>query len=595
MKIIWKDKKDWVDKNKPEVKNPTTKEEAWIWLGLHPGASEKEIKKAYYKLSPKYHPDKNKGSQEANDISAALNRAFQILTGKGNNIRLGFVCLKRGCNKEFDKGFRIGGNDNKRCCSYEHALEYVKEIMLSRSGPCRNCGSIHNGNTGVPPKCERIVSAFSELELLKYWDLFSSDEKNYFFEEFRGAGFLWNEFDMADFEGKMKRVINEAKESDAKKGEAIDYEKNEYIKKINNLDGWEELKEEVREYIIGEIGRCRNTSQFNDALQMAEEEIKKLRGDSGGSNNLKQEINQAIAEVKSVLQDNDLEKDQEKTKIILGSDWEDQIRSATNSAQVQELKNNFIQKIRSFVAQNKSNISNAIEEIENILQKVGLSENILGPNWRDSFRDKNETEKLAELERLKKIIIARGGRVSEVISVSKTGSINRIKNKLKEGHEKLAIQEEELPSQLLVPYKTVEEKINSLEGLEDITSFENELREVIIQKKQRKLVGVIDEAITEIKKEIGQDQNWIELGKHRDYETNLKSMNDPYVIELIKKNIINLIREQKGSKSDVGNVDPNKPSSFDPKILGIIFLIIVPLGLVGFVILRFWQKKSSQR
>jgi hypothetical protein len=34
------------------------------------------------------------------------------------------------------------------------------------------------------------VSAFSELELLKYWDLFSSDEKNYFYEEFRGAGFL---------------------------------------------------------------------------------------------------------------------------------------------------------------------------------------------------------------------------------------------------------------------------------------------------------------------------------------------------------------------------------------------------------------------
>jgi hypothetical protein len=51
-----------------------------------------------------------------------------------------------------------------------------------------------------------------------------------------------------------------------------------------------------------------------------------------------------------------------------------------NLMQVEELKNKFIQKIWSFIAQNKSNISNAVEEIEKILQKVGLSENILEPN-----------------------------------------------------------------------------------------------------------------------------------------------------------------------------------------------------------------------
>src|SRR5437764_8697846 len=105
---------------------------------------------------------------------------------------------------------------------------------------------------------------------------------------------------------------------------------------------------------------------------------------------------------------------------------------------------------------------------------------------------------LSELERLKKIIITKGGKVSEVISISKTFSSDRIKSKLKEGHKNLAVQEEELPSQILAPYKTVEEKINSLEKVEEITAFENNLREAIIQKKQEKLTKIADEAIAEI-------------------------------------------------------------------------------------------------
>ena len=580
-----------------KIKIPQTREESWEWLDLSPGASGNEIKKARDKLISKHHPDKNPNSKkESSDISAAINAAFQILTGKGNNINLGFVCLKRGCDKTFDGGFMINRNYNKRCCSYEHALEYVKEISGLRSGPCRVCGSIHNENTGVPPKCDRILTVFSELELLDCWDLFSADEKEHFYMETKSASLLWNQFDMVDFEGKIKRILREAEKTNGEKKQEVERERNEYIEKIKNLDGWEEIEEAIREYIIGEVGRCRNTSQFNDSLLTAEEEIRKVRGGSGSSDNLQKKINQAIVAIKSVLRDNDLEKDYEKTKVILGPDWENQIRNAANLRQVEELKNEFIQKINNFVAQNENNISNAVEEIEQILQKVGLSENILEPNWRDLFQGENETQILTELERLKRIIIARGGKVSEIISISKTGSINRIKNKLKEGHEKLAIRGEELPPQLLVPYKTVEEKINSLEKLEDITNFENELRVVIIQKKQEKLVDIANEAIAEIKKEIGQDQNWIELGEHRDYETKLKKYNDPNVIELVKKNIINLIREQRG-RPDKGfkNIDPNKPSFFDPKILGIVFLIIVPIGLVGFIILRFWQRKLSQR
>ena len=125
---------------------------------------------------------------------------------------------------------------------------------------------------------------------------------------------------MVDFDGKIKGILREAKESNTKKNEKIALERNEYIKKIEELGGWEELEEEVREYIIKEIERCRDTSQFNDVLLMAKEKIKKVRGDSGSGDNLRKKISQAIVEVKSVLRDNDLEKDYEKIKIILGPD-----------------------------------------------------------------------------------------------------------------------------------------------------------------------------------------------------------------------------------------------------------------------------------
>src|SRR5581483_5795540 len=125
---------------------------------------------------------------------------------------------------------------------------------------------------------------------------------------------------MVDFEGKIKRILREAEKTNGEKKQEVERERNEYIEKIKNLDGWEEIEEAIREYIIGEVGRCRNTSQFNDSLLTAEEEIKKMRGGSGSSDNLQKKINQAIVAIKSVLRDNDLEKDYEKTKVILGPD-----------------------------------------------------------------------------------------------------------------------------------------------------------------------------------------------------------------------------------------------------------------------------------
>lgn len=49
-------------------------------LGLEKGASDDEIKKAFRKLAVKYHPDKNKGNEEAEEKFKEINEAYQVLS-----------------------------------------------------------------------------------------------------------------------------------------------------------------------------------------------------------------------------------------------------------------------------------------------------------------------------------------------------------------------------------------------------------------------------------------------------------------------------------------------------------------------------------
>jgi len=49
-------------------------------LDVHPNASKSEIKKAYRKLSKKYHPERNPGDEEANDKYVKITRAYEVLT-----------------------------------------------------------------------------------------------------------------------------------------------------------------------------------------------------------------------------------------------------------------------------------------------------------------------------------------------------------------------------------------------------------------------------------------------------------------------------------------------------------------------------------
>jgi DnaJ-class molecular chaperone len=48
-------------------------------LGVSENSSKDDIKKAYRKLQMKYHPDKNPGNQEANDMTQKINEAYETL------------------------------------------------------------------------------------------------------------------------------------------------------------------------------------------------------------------------------------------------------------------------------------------------------------------------------------------------------------------------------------------------------------------------------------------------------------------------------------------------------------------------------------
>ena len=55
-------------------------------LGVQSSASDKELKKAYHKLSMKWHPDKNKSEDEAKEKFQEISEAYSILSDKKKEI-----------------------------------------------------------------------------------------------------------------------------------------------------------------------------------------------------------------------------------------------------------------------------------------------------------------------------------------------------------------------------------------------------------------------------------------------------------------------------------------------------------------------------
>lgn len=64
---------------KTRVHNDKKHKDLYAIMGVSPHATQVQIKEAYYRLSMKYHPDRNKGSEDAHSKFTELTEAYSIL------------------------------------------------------------------------------------------------------------------------------------------------------------------------------------------------------------------------------------------------------------------------------------------------------------------------------------------------------------------------------------------------------------------------------------------------------------------------------------------------------------------------------------
>jgi len=116
-------------------------------LGLNSNATPDEIKKAYRKLSKKYHPDINKSSEAENKFKE-ISEAYQVLTGKTkvneppqNPFNSSFFN-----NFRKQKTFKAKNIIYNLEISLEEAFNGVyRDIMLMKNTICKKC----NGDGGL--------------------------------------------------------------------------------------------------------------------------------------------------------------------------------------------------------------------------------------------------------------------------------------------------------------------------------------------------------------------------------------------------------------------------------------------------------------
>lgn len=83
-------------------------------LGLTSYVSQNDIKKAYYKLSLEFHPDKNQGCKESSEKFRSISEAYEILGNvdsraqydRGNSC-LTNICIKIICIQDTDINFNV--------------------------------------------------------------------------------------------------------------------------------------------------------------------------------------------------------------------------------------------------------------------------------------------------------------------------------------------------------------------------------------------------------------------------------------------------------------------------------------------------------
>ncbi|KDR16290.1 DnaJ-like protein subfamily C member 30 [Zootermopsis nevadensis] len=123
-------------------------------LGLSPHATQADIKSAYYKMSMEFHPDKNKGSDEAAQKFRAISDAYEVL----GNLKL---------RKLYDKGILHTAGPQFT----QHAEETTQddpELRFYRSREHRS--------RAPPPTGKTSIYDFDEWTRMHYGKVFARRE-----------------------------------------------------------------------------------------------------------------------------------------------------------------------------------------------------------------------------------------------------------------------------------------------------------------------------------------------------------------------------------------------------------------------------------
>ena len=162
-------------KPRQEVAKPKDNFDPYSVLGIDDEATDKQIKKAYRKLSVKYHPDKNRGNEEAKNKFQEISKAYEILSDGDKKALFdagGMELVEEGSREQPQDPFAafFGGGrqqqggkrrSSKKGIDFNMEMEVDLEDMynggersaqITRRVICRGCGK--NGKKRHMEKCK---------------------------------------------------------------------------------------------------------------------------------------------------------------------------------------------------------------------------------------------------------------------------------------------------------------------------------------------------------------------------------------------------------------------------------------------------------